>query len=63
MAPRGGALCEGITTYIETAEDIKKTISTFADAGVDSVRIPVPFAYIFPSDYGGGLSDQTIHEW
>lgn len=55
MAPRGGALCEGITTYTETAEDAEKTINTFADAGVDSVRIPLPFTCIFPSDYGGGL--------
>ncbi|KAH0835587.1 hypothetical protein J3R83DRAFT_9312 [Lanmaoa asiatica] len=39
MAPRGGALCEGITTYVETAEDIIKTIRTFADAGVDSVKL------------------------
>lgn len=63
MAPRGGALCEGITTYVETAEDITKTINAFADAGVDSVRIPVPFAYIFPSNCCGGLLDQAIHEW
>jgi len=39
MAPRKGALCEGITSYVETAEDITKTINTFADAGVDNVKL------------------------
>lgn len=48
MAPRGGALCEGITSYVETPEDITRTTSTFADAGVDGVCIPVPFTYISP---------------
>ena len=43
MAPRGGALCEGITTYVDTTEDIISTINTFADAGVDSVCVPVSF--------------------
>ncbi|KAF8553044.1 dipeptidase [Imleria badia] len=39
MAPRGGALCEGITTYVETPEEITKTINTFADEGVDSIKL------------------------
>ena len=48
MAPRGGALSEGITTYVETSEDITKTINTFADAGVDSVCFSVHFLPISP---------------
>lgn len=48
MAPRGGALSESITTYVETPEEITKAINSFADAGVDCVCIPILFAYIFP---------------
>ncbi|KAF9221134.1 dipeptidase [Gyrodon lividus] len=39
MAPRDGALCEGITTFVETTDDITKTINAFADAGVDTVKL------------------------
>ncbi|KIJ67183.1 hypothetical protein HYDPIDRAFT_173839 [Hydnomerulius pinastri MD-312] len=39
MAPPEGALCEGITTFVETADDIVKTINTFADAGVDAIKL------------------------
>ncbi|KAF9240849.1 dipeptidase [Melanogaster broomeanus] len=39
MAPRDGALAEGITTFVETTDDIVKTISSFADAGVDVVKL------------------------
>ena len=47
MAPRGGALSEGITTFVDNTEDITKAINTFADAGVDSVCTSVPFAHVF----------------
>lgn len=47
MAPRGGALCEGITSYVQTPEDITKTINAFADTGIDSVCI-YPLWPIFP---------------
>lgn len=63
MAPRGGALSESITTYVETTEDIIKAINESADAGADSVCIPVPFAHGFPSDCDNGRPGQTIHEW
>ncbi|KAG9312514.1 hypothetical protein JVU11DRAFT_6908 [Chiua virens] len=39
MAPRGGDLCEGVTTYVQTPGDITKAINTFADAGVDSIKL------------------------
>ncbi|KAF8119337.1 hypothetical protein EV363DRAFT_1386201 [Boletus edulis] len=39
MAPSSGALCEGITSYVETPEDITNVINTFADAGIDSIKL------------------------
>ena len=57
MAPRGGALSEGITTYVQTSEDITTAINMFADAGADSVCIPVLYIYIFPSNRENGRSD------
>jgi imidazolonepropionase-like amidohydrolase len=39
MAPRDGALAEGITTFVDTTDDIVKAINGFADAGVDAVKL------------------------
>ncbi|KAH7914913.1 dipeptidase [Hygrophoropsis aurantiaca] len=38
MAPTDGALCEGITTFVNSVDEIVKTVHGFADSGVDAVK-------------------------
>ncbi|KAJ7182974.1 hypothetical protein C8R43DRAFT_17880 [Mycena crocata] len=38
MAPTGGALIEGITKFVENAQDIEKAVNEWADMGVDQCK-------------------------